>query len=136
MQVAASVLLRSASMLRSCRAASCGSKDGIHPGEWVVVQNIHLRENAMSTVWRFLVKFASIIVCPLHCFDRVIFKGHLAMAAPSELERFVDWVLKVRRCHFINDIAKKWSERLVDHAQAYARKAGRTYLYRRPGYRR
>src|SRR6202035_5963383 len=92
--------------------------------------NIHPRENAMSTVWRFLLKFASIIVCPLHCFDRVIFKGHLAMAAPSELERFVDWVLKVRRCHFINDIAKQWSARLVVHAQAFARKAGRTYLHR------
>src|ERR1700722_20812675 len=94
------------------------------------VTNIHPRENAMSTVWRFLVKFASIIVCPLHCFDRVIFKGHLAMAAPSELERFVDWVLKVRRCHFINDLAPQWSEQLVVHAQAFARKAGRTYLYR------
>jgi hypothetical protein len=91
---------------------------------------IHPRENAMGTVWRFLVKFASIIVCPLHCFDRVIFKGHLAMAAPSELERFVDWVLKVRRCHFIKDIAKQWSERLVVHAQTFAHKAGRTYLYR------
>ena len=50
----------------------------------------------MSTVWRFVTKFASVIVCTLHCFDRVIFKGHLAMAAPSELERFVDYVLKVR----------------------------------------
>ncbi len=60
----------------------------------------------MSTVWRFLTKFASIIVCTLHCFDRVIFKGHLAMAAPSELERFVDWVLRVRRCHFIKVLAR------------------------------
>jgi hypothetical protein len=94
------------------------------------VTNIQFQENAMSTVWRFLLKFASIVACPLHCFDRVIFKGHLAMAAPSELERFVDWVLKVRRVHFINDIAPQWSERLVVHAQAFARKAGRTYLYR------
>ena len=29
----------------------------------------------MNTIWRFLTKFASIIVGPLHCFDRVIFKG-------------------------------------------------------------
>jgi len=84
----------------------------------------------MGTVWRFLVKFASIIVCPLHCFDRVIFKGHLALAAASELERFVDYVLKTRRADFINDLAPKWSTRLVEHAQAMARKAGRTYLYR------
>jgi hypothetical protein len=84
----------------------------------------------MGTVWRFLLKFASIIVCPLHCFDRVIFKGHLAMAAPCEIERFVDYVLKVRRCHFINDIAPQWSDRLINHAQGFAHKAGRTYLYR------
>ena len=90
----------------------------------------------MGTVWRFLLKFASIIVCPLHCFDRVIFKGHLAMAAPSELECFVDWVLKVRRCHFINDLAPQWSEQLVVHAQAFARKAGRTYLYRNGSFKK
>jgi hypothetical protein len=48
----------------------------------------------MSTVWPFLVKFASLIVCTLHCFDRVIFKGHLALSAPCELEYFVDRILK------------------------------------------
>jgi hypothetical protein len=32
----------------------------------------------MTTVWPFLAKFASLIVCMLHCFDRMIFKGHLA----------------------------------------------------------
>ena len=84
----------------------------------------------MNAVWRFLTKFASLIVGTLHCFDRVIFKGHLAMAAPSELERFVDWVLKVRRCHFIKVLAPQFSERLVEHAQRFAAKAGRTYLYR------
>ena len=84
----------------------------------------------MSTVWRFLTKFASLIVGTLPCFDRVIFKGHLALAAPAELERFVDWVLKVRRCHFLNELAPHWSERLVEHAQRFAAKAGRTYLYR------
>jgi hypothetical protein len=84
----------------------------------------------MSTVWRFVVKFASLIVCTLHCFDRVIFKGHLAMAAPSELERFVDYFLRVRRCHFINVVAPQFSESLVEHAQRLAQKRGRTYLYR------
>ena len=84
----------------------------------------------MGPVWRFVAKFASLIVATLHCFDRVIFKGHLPLAAPSELERFVDWVLKVRRCQFMNDLASEWSERLVAHAQAFAGKRGRTYLYR------
>jgi len=84
----------------------------------------------MSAVCRFLAKFASLILGTLHCFDRVIFKGHLAIAAPSELERFVDWVLKVRRSHFMKDLAPQWSDRLVAHAQEVARKAKRVYLYR------
>src|ERR1700678_2000937 len=92
-------------------------------------------ESAMATVWRFLTKFASLLVCTLHCFDRVIFKGHLAMASPRELERFVDYVLKVRRSHFIKDIAPRWADQLVDHAQRFARKAGRTYLYRTGAFR-
>jgi hypothetical protein len=62
-------------------------------------------ENAMTTVWRFLAKFASLIVCTLHCFDRVIFKGHMALSAPKEFECFVDYILKVRRSHFMNILA-------------------------------
>ena len=84
----------------------------------------------MNTVWSFLVKFATLIVWKLDCFDRVIFKGHMAMAAPSELERFVDYVLRVRRCHFIKVLAPQFSETLVEHAQRWARKHQRTYLYR------
>jgi hypothetical protein len=84
----------------------------------------------MSTVWRFLSKFSSLIVGTLHCFDRVIFKGHLAMARPAELERFVDYVLRVRRSHFSKVLASQWSDRLVDHAQRWARKHNRIYLYR------
>jgi len=84
----------------------------------------------MSTVWAFVAKFSSLIVCTHHCFDRVIFKGHLAMASLSEFEKFVDWTLKVRRCHFMNVIAPQFSESLVEHAKKIARKAGRTYLYR------
>jgi hypothetical protein len=61
----------------------------------------HLGEKAMSTVWRFLVKFASLIVSPLHCFDRVILKGHLALASERELEFFVDCILKIRRADFL-----------------------------------
>lgn len=71
-------------------------------------------ENAMSTVWSFLVKFASLIVWKLDCFDRVIFEGHLAMASVKELERFVDYGLRVRGSEFIEGIAPQWSERLVE----------------------
>jgi len=90
----------------------------------------------MTTVWRFLTKFASLIVCTLHCFDRVIFKGHLAMASPRELERFIDYVLKVRRSHFFKELAPRYSDCLVEHAQRWAKKAGRTYLYRTGSFRK
>jgi hypothetical protein len=90
----------------------------------------------MPTVCRFLTKFASLIVCTLHCFDRVIFKGHLAMASPRELERFVDYVLKVRRSHFINVLAPGYSDRLVENAQRFAKKTGGTYLYRTGSFRK
>jgi hypothetical protein len=90
----------------------------------------------MSKVWRFVAKFASLIVCTLHCFDRVIFKGHLALAAPRQLEYFVDCVLKVRRSDFMKTIAPQYSERLVEHAQRWAQKARRTYAYRTGQFRK
>jgi hypothetical protein len=34
-----------------------------------------------------------------------LFKGHLALAAPSQLEAFVDCVLKVRRSDFMKTMA-------------------------------
>jgi hypothetical protein len=93
-------------------------------------------ENAMTTVWRFLVKFASLIVGTLHCFDRVIFKGHLPLAAVQELQRFVDYVLRVRRDYFIKTLAPQFAQRLVDHAERFAAKAGRTYKYRTGKFRK
>jgi hypothetical protein len=90
----------------------------------------------MSTVWRFVAKFASLIVCTLQCFDRVIFKGHLALAAPRQLEYFVDCVLKVRRTHFMKELAPQYADRLVAHAQRWAQRAGRTYLYRTGQFRK
>lgn len=90
----------------------------------------------MKRVWSFLVKFASLIVCTLHCFDRVILKGHLALAAPCELEYFVDRVLKVRRGDFMKLIAPQYSDRLVKHAQAWAQESGRTYEYRTGQFRK
>ena len=84
----------------------------------------------MNTVWPFVTKFASLIVFTLNCFDRVIFKGHLAMASAKELERFVDYVLRVLCSHFIKVLAPQFSQALVDHAQRLAQKRGRTYLYR------
>ena len=90
----------------------------------------------MKTLSRFITKFTSLIGAVLSCFDRVIFKGHLALAAPCELERYVDLTLKVRRSDFMKTLAPQYSDRLVEHAQAWARKAGRTYEYRTGQFRK
>ena len=90
----------------------------------------------MKTLSRFVAKFTSLIVAVLSCFDRVIFKGHLALAAPREIEYFVDCVLKVRRSDFIKTMAPQYSDRLVAHAQGWAQKAGRTYVYRTGQFRK
>ena len=90
----------------------------------------------MKTLSRFITKFTHLIVAVLSCFDRVIFKGHLALAAPRELESFVDRTLKVRRSDFMKTIAPRYSERLVEHAQGWAQKAGRTYEYRTGQFRK
>ena len=90
----------------------------------------------MKTLSRFVSKFTSLIVAVLSCFDRVIFKGHLALAAPCELEYFVDCVLKVRRCDFMKTMAPQYSDRLVEHARNWAQKAGRTYVYRTGQFRK
>src|SRR5262252_929545 len=90
----------------------------------------------MKTLSRFVTKFTSLIVSVLSCFDRVIFKGHLALAAPCELEYFVDHVLKVRRSDFMKTLAPRYSDRLVAHAQAWARRAGRVYEYRTGQFRK
>jgi hypothetical protein len=55
----------------------------------------------MKTVCSFLTKFSSLIAWVHSCFDRVIFKGHLPISQPATFERFVDYVLKIRRTDFL-----------------------------------
>ncbi len=90
----------------------------------------------MKTVSGFLIKFASLIVAVLHCFDRVLFKGHLPLARAGELEFFVDQVLRVRRDYFLKKLAPTYSDRLVAHAQNLARRSSRPYLYRTGKFRK
>ena len=90
----------------------------------------------MKTLSRFVSKFTSLIGAVLSCFDRVIFKGHLALAAPCELEYFVDCVLKVRRSDFMKTMAPRYSDRLIEHAQNWVQEAGRTYAYRTGQFRK
>ncbi len=83
----------------------------------------------MKPVCSFVAKFASLISWVLSCFDRVIFKGHLPISRASEFERFVDYVLKIRRIDFLKILAPEWSERLVEHAKSFAQKCGRPWVY-------
>jgi hypothetical protein len=83
----------------------------------------------MKTVCSFFAKFASVISWILSCFDRVLFKGHLPISRVAEFERFVDYVLKVRRVDFLKVLAPQWSERLVEHSKAFTQKHGRPWEY-------
>jgi hypothetical protein len=65
----------------------------------------------------------------LSCFDRVIFKGHLPISRPATFENFVDHHLQMRRADFLKVVAPKWSQRLVDYAEAFAKKYCRPYKY-------
>jgi len=87
------------------------------------------KADAMMSVCSFLSKFSSIISCVLSCFDRVIFKGHLPISRIDQFERFVDYVLKVRRTDFVKIIGPQWSDRLVEHAKRFAEKSRRPYEY-------
>jgi hypothetical protein len=84
----------------------------------------------MKTLCSFFARFASLISWTLSCFDRTIFKGHLPISRPTEFERFVDYTLKIRRIDFLKNLGPQWSERLVEHAKAFARQCGRLYDYR------
>jgi hypothetical protein len=88
-----------------------------------------LKADAMKTVCSFCTKFASIISSVLSCFDRVLFKGHLPISRVDQFERFVDYVVKVRRADFLKVVGPKWSDRLVEHAQHFAEQSRRPYLY-------
>ena len=81
----------------------------------------------MKIVCSFLVKFASKILSVISCFDRIIFKGHLPISYASAFEKFVDYVLNIRRDEFLKKIGPEWSERLVKHAEAFAQKFNRLF---------
>ena len=82
----------------------------------------------MKTLSRFVIKFTSLIVAVLSCFDRVIFKGYLPLTNGRALEGFVDCVLKIRRCDFMA-FAEEQSKILVDFAKRLAQEAGAEYRF-------
>jgi hypothetical protein len=77
----------------------------------------------------FLTKFSILIAWCFSCFDRVLFKGHLPISRLDEFTRFVDYVLKIRRADFLKTTAPRWSQRLVEHSQQFARQTQRPWEY-------
>ena len=95
----------------------------------LVFSDRQLLEDAMRFALSFLAKFGNLIVVILNCFDRVIFKGYLPFWDDKHVNDFVDFSLKIRRKDFLPWL-KVHSQRLVDHAEAFAEQAGRPYEYR------
>ncbi len=55
----------------------------------------------MKTLSCLVIKFTSLIVAVLSCFDRFIFKRYLPITNGLALKGFVDHILKIRRCDFM-----------------------------------
>lgn len=75
----------------------------------------------------FLQQHADKIIGVLGCFDRLIFKGHLPISYAQGMENLLDRhgiLLKNFR-----EFAPAQAERLKEHAQALAQRAGRPYQY-------
>jgi hypothetical protein len=77
---------------------------------------------------RFTQRFTETIVSTLDCFDRIIFKGYLPFGGDAQLNRFVDYGLKIRRKDFLPFVEQQ-SQALVDHAKAVAQSNDAPYQH-------
>jgi hypothetical protein len=98
------------------------------PARIAVTKHTVLEENVMKTLVTFVTKFLALIVSTLSCFDRVLFKGYLPFRDAVSLERFVDYVLRIKRKDFLK-FAQKQSERVIAHAKQLAHAAGAPYRF-------
>jgi hypothetical protein len=93
------------SLFLSTRTEKQGSKlmkKGIPLSKMIVPPFIQ-KAGAMKTLCSFLVKFASVVSWSLSCFDQVLFKGHLPISRPFQMENLIDYALKMRRCEFFQE---------------------------------
>jgi hypothetical protein len=76
---------------------------------------------------RFIMRHRDRIVGTLSCFDRVIFKGHLPVSHPTGMEKLFSLLdLKLKEFKWV---VLHLAERLKEHAQETAERAGRPYRY-------
>ena len=85
----------------------------------------------MAAVCDFFVRFASLIVWKLSCFDRVIFRGHLSISRVSRFEAWGDGVLKIKRMDYQPLDGKRLSKRLAGWAKKMCEREGRPYVFDR-----
>lgn len=85
----------------------------------------------MRTVCEFLVRFASVILWKLSCFDRVIFKGYLPISRVGRFEGWIDGVLKIRRKDYLSLDGKRLSKRVVGWAKSMCERKGRPFVFDR-----
>jgi hypothetical protein len=90
----------------------------------VVCQQTVPQENAMK---RFIHQYSSMYRGVLSCFDRIVFKGYLPVVRAEVMER----LLGQNGCR-IKDFGRfvqQQSAKIVAHAQAIAKQAGRPMIY-------
>jgi hypothetical protein len=76
---------------------------------------------------RFTRQYSKLITGVISCFDRILFKGYLPIGWGDSMEGFL-----MRQGLRIKDFARfvqKQSRRLAEHAQRFAERSGRPYLY-------
>ena len=77
----------------------------------------------METRFRFVIKFARLIVVVLSYFDRLIRKIYLPITNRTCLKGFIDCVLKIQRMDFMA-FAEEQSNPFVDYAEHLVQKVG------------
>jgi hypothetical protein len=75
----------------------------------------------------FIEKHKDLITSPLGCFDRVIFKGYLPLSRPEVMERFLD--AKGVLIKDLKPFVLEQSERICEHAETLASRAGRPFIF-------
>src|SRR4029077_17997725 len=90
----------------------------------MVVSSSHRGENAVK---KFISQYSKQFSGIISCFDRMVFRGHLAIGWADAMERFLSGQ-GVRIMDFKRFVTKH-SERIREHAEAVAARSGRPFLY-------
>lgn len=90
----------------------------------MVLSHRHLQENAVK---KFLNHFNDRITGVISCFDRMLFKGYLPLGWPGAMEGLLARQgLKIKD---FKSFVMRHSQTIKDHAEAFAAREGRPFLY-------